>query len=368
MDEHDIGPIVDLIRAAALAPERWSDVMAQLGRIIDGAYVALHGYDDQTGHAVGAVGQRFDPHYVDLFVKYYSAINPWNRGTAHLPVGVAHPTEAYAPREAVVGTVFYADWVQPQENIITGGGLTVFREQGRSLVLACNLRLQDQERLQAELLQVMNLLAPHLRESFAVRRTLRLTQANATLDALETVEPAAGLLVLDGEGRILRSNAAAEQLMRTAQLPVDGQGKFKPAGLAEAALARGLAGAAGPGAVPLAHRSGAAPFLLRIIPLPRGKAAPFDEIDVRGARAIAVLHDPEVPSQLNLDTAALLFELTPAEQRLAGALCEGASIDDYAAARRISRNTVRNQLRAVMQKTGTTRQGELIAKLVRLSK
>ncbi|WP_260580580.1 helix-turn-helix transcriptional regulator [Sphingopyxis sp. PET50] len=55
-----------------------------------------------------------------------------------------------------------------------------------------------------------------------------------------------------------------------------------------------------------------------------------------------------------------MFGLTASEALLALHIADGGSTADYAAARRITRNTVRNQLQAVFDKTGARRQTELV--------
>lgn len=55
-----------------------------------------------------------------------------------------------------------------------------------------------------------------------------------------------------------------------------------------------------------------------------------------------------------------LYELTASEALLALHIADGGDTGGYAAARQISRHTVRNQLQAVFDKTGTRRQAELV--------
>lgn len=54
------------------------------------------------------------------------------------------------------------------------------------------------------------------------------------------------------------------------------------------------------------------------------------------------------------------FDLTASEALLALHIADGGSTADYAASRGITRNTVRNQLQAVFDKTGARRQTELV--------
>jgi DNA-binding CsgD family transcriptional regulator len=53
------------------------------------------------------------------------------------------------------------------------------------------------------------------------------------------------------------------------------------------------------------------------------------------------------------------FGLSPAELRLAEAICNGMSLDEFAANNGTSLNTVRSQAKQIFAKTGVRRQVEL---------
>jgi DNA-binding CsgD family transcriptional regulator len=59
------------------------------------------------------------------------------------------------------------------------------------------------------------------------------------------------------------------------------------------------------------------------------------------------------------------YALTPAEVRLTVHLVNGGTIASYAKAHGLSRNTARNQLQSAYCKTGTHRQAELVALLLK---
>lgn len=61
------------------------------------------------------------------------------------------------------------------------------------------------------------------------------------------------------------------------------------------------------------------------------------------------------------------FALTPAEIRLAAYVVHGGTVAGYAKQHAVSRNTARNQLQAIYGKTGTHRQAELVALLLKPS-
>jgi DNA-binding CsgD family transcriptional regulator len=62
-----------------------------------------------------------------------------------------------------------------------------------------------------------------------------------------------------------------------------------------------------------------------------------------------------------------LFDLTPAEARVARDLAEGKTVANIAEASGASQNTVRTHVRGVLEKTGCNRQTDVVALLAGLS-
>ncbi len=60
-----------------------------------------------------------------------------------------------------------------------------------------------------------------------------------------------------------------------------------------------------------------------------------------------------------------LYQLTHAEAELVRLIAEGNSLEEVAAERGVTMNTVRSQLKQVFSKTGTSRQGELVQLVLR---
>lgn len=63
-----------------------------------------------------------------------------------------------------------------------------------------------------------------------------------------------------------------------------------------------------------------------------------------------------------------LFDLTPAEARVARAIGDAQSVENIAELLGVSRETVRTQLKSVLAKTGVGRQVELVRLLAGLSR
>jgi|SRR5581483_6864788 len=103
------------------------------------------------------------------------------------------------------------------------------------------------------------------------------------------------------------------------------------------------------------------PLLIRTLPIPGPARSPF-----LGARTLLIFSD--LAPKLGPDPALLrqLFGLTRVESRVASIISTGASLEQAAERMGISFETARNHLKAVFAKTGTHRQGELVALLSRL--
>ena len=84
-----------------------------------------------------------------------------------------------------------------------------------------------------------------------------------------------------------------------------------------------------------------------------------DERDLRAA-----LRELPVPPEALLRR---LFDLTPAESRLARKLARGDSLEEVAQSLDVKMTTARSQLAAIFAKTGTCRQAQLVAILSRLA-
>jgi DNA-binding CsgD family transcriptional regulator len=79
--------------------------------------------------------------------------------------------------------------------------------------------------------------------------------------------------------------------------------------------------------------------------------------------AVFILMPATAPSSPPVELVMSLFDLTPAEARVARGLATGKTVDDLADDNGVSPNTVRAQVRGVLEKTGCQRQTDVVALL-----
>jgi DNA-binding CsgD family transcriptional regulator len=110
--------------------------------------------------------------------------------------------------------------------------------------------------------------------------------------------------------------------------------------------------------IPVAGTKQAPPFVIHVVPL---RGAGLDLFT--GAMSI-VFATPVVPnSSAAPELLQALFDLTPAESRIAGQVTEGKSIEQIALSNGVSHNTIRTHLKSIFSKTGVQRQAELVSLL-----
>jgi DNA-binding CsgD family transcriptional regulator len=90
------------------------------------------------------------------------------------------------------------------------------------------------------------------------------------------------------------------------------------------------------------------------------------DIFVRCAAAL-VLTPVTLPQVPPVELVQSLFDLTPAEARVARGLAAGETVETIASAQGVSQNTIRMHVRGVLEKTGCNRQVDIVALLTAIS-
>lgn len=199
--------------------------------------------------------------------------------------------------------------------------------------------------------------------SAALGRALSFSRADTALEAFELSGKA--VVLLDRGGKVLRANASAEALLGS-DLRIVRQRLASADANATAALDRALNAllwhSDGQALMPpvVLPRKGLRPVLAYPSRFPRAVVDHF-----AAYRAVIVLVDLEPPPSSAAQHLVQVFGLTLAEARLADLMLSGESLESAAAHLDVTYETVRTMIKRVFGKTGTSRQGELVALLSR---
>lgn len=206
----------------------------------------------------------------------------------------------------------------------------------------------------------LNAARPHLARAAMLSARLGLERMRGAVAALEALGLPAAMLT--GQGRIVAANGLLEGLDDLVIFSAHGELALADRGAQNLLLAAlGTAGQAASRvtrSIPLPARDERGPFVLHLVPVLRQAQDIF-----AGAAMLAVLTPITRFGAPDLPLLQALFDLTPAEARLARSLAQGQSIQHTAARHGLSVTTLRSQLSAVLAKTGTARQADLTALL-----
>jgi DNA-binding CsgD family transcriptional regulator len=203
-------------------------------------------------------------------------------------------------------------------------------------------------------------LRPHLSRAALISARLELERAEATVSTLAALGLPAALLT--GSGRVLASNALFESTSAVLR-PTAFGGISLPDAAADALFQQAVANAregqnGGIGSIPILATEGTPPRVLHVLPV-RGAARDI----FAGGQVLVVVTAVRVGPALSQEVLHGLFDLTPAECRLAAALVNGSSVTRAASEIGTTVKTARTYLERVFRKTGTHQQGQLVSLL-----
>lgn len=219
----------------------------------------------------------------------------------------------------------------------------------------------DQGRAAAADIVRLDGLRPDLARAGLLTTRLRLERAETTVSTLAALGlPAA---VLTATGRVLSVSRAFEAMPRIFLGRARDKVAIAPAA-ANALLQEAISAAPrgeGPAvrSIAISRTDAHAPQILHVLPLRRAAHDIFGGADIL-LIATAVAAESMVPS---LSLLHGLFDLSPAEARLATALAQGKSLKAAAAESGLTFGTVRSYLEQIFRKTGTNKQSQLVALL-----
>jgi DNA-binding CsgD family transcriptional regulator/PAS domain-containing protein len=207
---------------------------------------------------------------------------------------------------------------------------------------------------------------PHLLRAFRLAEDL--AAAGGLRAGLETaLEHSPYALALLGEdGLVLRMNRAAERLAADQRAVRVTNGRIVASQPGDDRRLQALIAAATSRAAP---RSGAMSLRSPDLALPlKAQASPIaaepTSIFEAPRGALLSISDPNLAAAQSAEAMRLRFQFTPAEARVALQAAEGRSAREIAANLKLSVNTVRRHLQMLLEKTGASRQADLVRILV----
>ncbi|MEM7429520.1 MAG: helix-turn-helix transcriptional regulator [Pseudomonadota bacterium] len=358
--------------ATATDKSAWPAFCAALNRHTD-APVKIFGHSVDTAESLGFISAGWCENALGEYHAYYGALNPWMHMNLALKPGMVGVSDDALPREELFKTEFYNDWLRHQEGIVAGPAMLCYRTSRKlvAMVAACRARAVD-EKL-PHMVSLLEALSPHVTQAIRISGVLS-AGGGYSPDALEASRHA--IITVRESGRVAGLNAAASRVLRETPFLKVGIDETLRSSVEDvqgfiARASRAMAGEAfdaDMGPVPF-HTSSFGRCLLHAHIFPERAELEFpDAVWCDRVAGCFVITGPFGLDQA--DTVSILivgFGATPAEARLGLALCGGRTLYEYADAAALSRHTVRNQMRVLLEKTGARNQADFVRRVLRLA-
>lgn len=348
--------LIDRIYEAAAVPELWRAVLVELARFARAPQAVM----------IVSTGTRFrdwvttSPEFDELVLEHFERF-PDNVRTARL-LDLRHPgflTDRDVVTDEERATIpLYQDFLIPK-GYGAGTATAVLVPSGDSVIVHCERPLSEGD-FGPETIAALDGLRPHLARAALLSARLEMERIATTTRTLEALGlPAA---VLGQGGRVIGANPSLVAMMphtlsdQPSRLAVVDPSADR---LLREAVGRSEQAAVLPvRSIPIAASGERPPVILHLVPI-RGAA---HDVFAR-ARFVLIATPVVIQGVPSADVVQGLFDLTPAESRLATLIAAGDAPAPAAAKLGITPNTARSVLKRIFQKTGVSRQAELVGLL-----
>ncbi len=339
-------------------PELWPRVLGNLSRLIDGAGGILFTVNSDR------IRWTASPDIYDLIDEFirdgWAAINPRPVRLARINhFGFAVDHEHFTAEELEndpVYTRFYR-----KRGLGWAAGTMLDVPSGDSIIFSFEKAFAKGP-VDARAVSALDQLRPHLARAALLACRFDMEKSRAMVAAFAKVGlPSA---TLGKSGRLL---AASEDFHATMERVLEDRVvrvKFKDAAidsLFEQSLESirvGAFGAAQIYSIPIAAVDDEVPLIVHLVPIQRSAHDVFSS-----ATTLLVVTPVDRSAVPSAKVIAGLFDLSPAEARIAREVAAGSTLEGIADLSGVSRETVRTQLKSVLAKTGMSRQADLVALL-----
>ncbi|MCG2633209.1 helix-turn-helix transcriptional regulator [Bradyrhizobium sp. WYCCWR 13023] len=354
----ELPDLVGLIYEAAAIPERWPSLLATVSQTVDGVGGLL-----RTASSPQSFRWTSSPNLHDDFVEFirdgWAAINP-------RPARIAAANHAGFIRDS---DHFTAEELNsdPVYGFLRGKGLgyaagTILSVPSGDAITFSFEKSHREGPVTMKAIGLLDSLRPHLARAALLASRLGMEHARAMTTALKDVGlPAAAV---KAGGKLYAANELFEALMPNMMNDMPSRLVFSDptvdllfiAGLD--AINRCIIGTKRVCSFPIAATEGRVPMIVHLLPVAGNAQDIFS-----AASKLIIITAVDRGTVPHAEVIRGLFDLTPAEARVARQIALGDTVEQVAREAGLSHITIRNQLKSVLNKTGIGRQSDLVALL-----
>ncbi|MBN9982555.1 helix-turn-helix transcriptional regulator [Rhizobium laguerreae] len=361
--------VAEAIDAAAFGVVSWDEVPRLIGEAFPGSLCSLLNHNVAENKLNFQAVHNIDPEYLKSYADHYAQLNPWIPLWQAVESGTVLVAEQDCPARMFADTEFFNDWLHPQKDIEAAVGIKIDGGPREIIHLPVHYPLSRAGSYDRAAAEVLTRIRNNLRRSVDLGHLLRKTTEGAVAGAALVERTCCAAFVIDSDrhlrdanqqavdmfsvgsvvalrhGGVCLSNARADNLFRNGIVALS---KGLPADLYQ---------------IPFCIE--ARNWHISFAPLPAISA--FGILSLFLTRPMVLVFIRDMDARLrgpgDLSAFALQYGLTRSEIMFCERLAKGDSLAEAASALGIKVETARDRVKSIFHKTGTHRQGQLVAML-----
>ncbi len=362
-DRKQLSALIGDIYDAVLDPAQRIDVIEKIASFSGG-----HSGGLLSKHSLGCSENLYcyigaDPESLQAYSESYPKLDPT---AATHSFGLAQVVSAtdVVPHDEFRRGRFYREWAGPHGWVDVASA--VVDKSATSCTFLSVVRHEATGVVDNEMRRRMALVIPHVRRAYLIGKTINLGQSEAACfsDILDGLS--AGMILVDGIGRVVHANAAGNAILRAADFLRTIHGRLVAGDASTNAAFREILVAADAGDAAIGVRGVALPltahdgerYVAHVLPLTSGvrrqAGLAFNAV------AALFIRKAALEASATPDVIGRMYKLTPAELRVLLAIVDVGGVPEVAAALGVASTTIKTHLNRLFEKTGVCRQADLV--------
>ena len=363
-----IAPVSQCLNEAAWGRATWDDVCKSITGVLPGVVPMIRNFDLPRRTVNAMFVEGLETEHITAYRDHYVGLDPWIDSINEISHGQVCNSERHHPSASFRDSEFYNGWLSRHDNLKAATGLRIDVDASNVVIVCLHYTIKQAPTMDGLASAMLGSLMPALIDAVRSAAMLRsgLERGPRLGSVIEHVRGSA--VLMDSRRRICEANAEAINAMERGEICGDiGNILVLRDPVAQRWLEETnsqLLTLQDPHTAVRTFLTGNQAYRISMT-----RACGYS-----GINSDLLLHpQPNVlvvirlltsgSLQLDVEALSLAFGLTPAESRLCQTLANGYSLVESAHHLRISEGTVRQRTKAIFQKTGTHRQGELIARV-----
>jgi DNA-binding CsgD family transcriptional regulator len=363
------------IDAATFGSGNWDQVPLLLSSEFPGSFSALWNLNFAENRHNFVSFRNIDPAFERSYNDHFAYINPWTSYWPSVKSGTAVLSEEACPARSFAATEFYNDWLLPQKDVEAAVGMKLAGEHSETVQLIMHFPVSQSDSYGRAAAEILTRISGNLGRHIKFARLMRQGVEGAVAGAALVERSRCAAFVVESNRLVREANDQAVELFSSGQALQVRNGRCslndRDADTRFASALRELSANLPVSGTHISFRTAAGAWQVTMAALPATSGPLPNALTLFPPQkmVLVLVADlrPRFPPTDSLTVLSKQFGLTPAEISFCRRLALGESVAEASGNLNITVETARTRLKAILHKTGVSRQSQLMLLFSRLN-